>query len=38
MLTLADKLQLLIKLERENEGLEALPRRFVETSKVLLDV
>lgn len=30
---------MLLKKERENaEGFEALPRRFVETSKVLLDV
>ncbi|EJT53228.1 hypothetical protein A1Q2_03578 [Trichosporon asahii var. asahii CBS 8904] len=34
-----DKLTLLLKKERENaEGFEPLPRRFVETAKVLLDI
>ncbi|ORX34280.1 hypothetical protein BD324DRAFT_637367 [Kockovaella imperatae] len=35
----ADRLQALLKDEKENaEGFEPLPRRFIETSKVLLDL
>jgi hypothetical protein len=34
-----ERLQALLKLEKENnEGFSRLPRRFIETSKVLLDV
>jgi GINS complex subunit 2 len=34
-----EKLQALLKDEKENgEGFEPLPRRFLETSKILLDV
>jgi hypothetical protein len=38
-LTNSDNLQRLLQQEKENsDGFEALPRRFVEVSKVLLDV